>query len=725
MSSTEGYLMSSAGIPCTVMATSSSRHADTAAQVSLSSRTLTSAQFNHPRAAAQPAAPCALSTSNVAHSPHCANPLATAPSTLPQPYTCPVIRQSQASASTSAQPLAPSSPCTASVEMEDNIASISQNLTTQNSANAKSALTFASMDLRSLLSILETVASVDSAPQLHALPKPIVSRQHFFDAEGPDPLNNSPRLGSRVMTPFEACFLYAQGKYELLDVTVEKHFRSHQFATPPYVRSALRLAQTLTVVDNFDYTFNISHLSARDLMMIDAFLRDDIYTHLRDTVAGEATIPLPASQTYPCTRDLPIRAVILSLKDLHAATLKLTDFRMHLFKEVDQWQSPEKVLDALEHLAKLLHHLDHCRAALDMHITPHTTASPEGIRNFVNILAAHNASPLSIAILYNAATAELAHAYTVHQSLINRFRCLCSPERKSLEPDSLTIPQTSQTNVWTPATTVPPSSNHSLVHSTSTVVTAIQTSHSASSTPSALADATPNSAQPALADTSFKTLASLRSATLRPSAPAAAVLTNTISTPAANTPPNASDCDTRPRDKHPDSFKDVQSVTHRFSRNAPAKSAKPHYRKELTSQSTTKRVVEGLSDSSFFSQPASALSPFMNYLNRPPEESSLCKFCSEDHSTLYCEVVKSLTDRCRIIADAGRCIKCLMHHPQDLCRYRKIACYHCKQIGHHNSLCKNNKRVINDVTGDLDALYKRTQDLSEAKFDELYKACRR
>ncbi|EPB68004.1 hypothetical protein ANCCEY_12902, partial [Ancylostoma ceylanicum] len=453
--------------------------------------------------------------------------------------------------------------------------------TSQPSASsARSPLTFANMDLRLLLSTLESVAGVDPAPQLRAPPKPTVSRQHFFDAEGADPLNTPPCLGYRALTPFEACSLYAQGKFEFLDVPVESDLRSHQHAVPLHARSALRLAQTLTVAANFDYTFSISHLSARDLMMIDAFLRDDIYTHLRDIIAGEAIAPTPASQTYPCIRDLPVLAVIQSLKGLHAATLKLTNFRMQLFTEVDQWQSPAKVIDALQHLATLLYNLDHHRAVLDMYITPQITALPEDIRNFADMLVAHHASPLSIAMFYNAATAELAHAYNLHENLTNRLRRLCCPEFQSSEPGVSNIPltQSPQHNVWAPATTVQAPSNPSLACSSSTVTTVIQTSHAAALKQSAPADSPPASLSPTPSSLATTLSATSPLAFNPPSTPAAATdpVTESVS---VVPPPSSVDLESRPEDVNPPTLKGVPPVKRRFTPPSPA--SQQRFRKKL------------------------------------------------------------------------------------------------------------------------------------------------
>ncbi|EYC18144.1 hypothetical protein Y032_0028g1699 [Ancylostoma ceylanicum] len=363
-------MQSNSGIPSTALA-ASCRQLDLDAQVSLFNRTPIAAHSYHQSASSLLADPSAASLLGVAYAssdprnpqiaqlasvssaspPHAtlnANPLphaasGTLPRIVPARLTHRLSQVRAAStaalASTSHSSANPSSAAAPSDDVKVEKASTTQHPPAIDPALAKSALTFANMDLRLLLSTLESVAGVDPSPQLRQPPKPVLCRQHFFDAEDPEQYLHPPSLRARPLTPFEACFLYAEGKFENLDVLIEEDIRSHRSAIPLHARAALRLAQTLTVAANFDHTFSIAHLSARDLMMIDAFLRDDIYTHLRDIIAGEASAPTPSTQPYPCIRDLPVLAVVQSLKGLHAATVKLTDFRTQL-------QGAAKVLSA-------------------------------------------------------------------------------------------------------------------------------------------------------------------------------------------------------------------------------------------------------------------------------------------------------------------------------------------------------------------------------------------
>ncbi|RCN28900.1 hypothetical protein ANCCAN_25352, partial [Ancylostoma caninum] len=452
----------------------------------------------------------------------------------------------------------------------------------------------------------------------------------LFGTEDIDQLNIPPRLGYRALTPpFEACFLYAQGKFQLLDVPVKDN---PSLAVPIHARAALRLAQTLTVVSNFDYTFSLAHLSARNLMMIDAFLRDDIFAHLRDSFVGDASIPSSSAHTHPCIRDFPVSATIQSLEGLHAATQQLTTLRIELFTEIDQWKSPDKVIDALELLARLMHDLDHHRAVLDMYITPLITTVPvEDIQNYVDMLDYHNASPLTILFYYNAATAELAHAYTLHQALTNNFRRLCSSEPRSSEPD---VPHTSlshspQSNTWTPAITVHSKFNTSLVPSLVTVATVNQELLSSKSTP-----------QPP--------------ASTSPTTTSAAAVSQTETATAVPSTSSAPDSDALPVE-NPNLSVDLLKIRHRFSTPTSAKYAEQQYRKASASQAAVQRneAMSSAPTSSTVTIPPLTPLPITSQSSATSREGSHgCFFCSGNHYTAACDAVKSLTDRCHIAANA-------------------------------------------------------------------------
>ncbi|KIH55514.1 hypothetical protein ANCDUO_14328 [Ancylostoma duodenale] len=436
--------------------------------------------------------------------------------------------------------------------------------------------------------------------------------------------------------------------------------------------------------------------------MIDAFLRDDIYARLRDSLVGDASIPSSSARTYPCIRDFPVSATIQSLKGLHAATQQLTTLRIELFTEIDQWKSLDKVIDALELLARLMHDLDHYRAVLDMYITPLITTVPvEDIQNYVDMLDYHNASPLTILFYYNVATAELAHAYTLHQALTNNLRRLCSSEPQSSEPD---VPHTPlsyspQSNTWTPAITVHSKSNTFLVSPSATVATVTQDLLSFTPPPQTLASTSPPTFTVAA-------VSQIETAT--------AVLSTSSTT----------DSDALPAEK-PNLSTDLLKIS--FSLSTPAKYAEQPYRKASASQAAVQKTEAMSSASTSKTVPGSPSPP----LPTPPRSSATpregfhgCFFCSGNHYTAACDAVKSLTDRCYIAANAGRCLRCLYLHPSGQC-FREKHCSICGDRDHHPAFCFMNRRsVINDVAGDLISFYKQMHNLAVVKYEDLYMAPR-
>ncbi|KAL6739898.1 hypothetical protein Aduo_013297 [Ancylostoma duodenale] len=440
-------------------------------------------------------------------------------------------------------------------------------------------------------------------------------------------------------------------------------------------------------------------------MMIDAFLRDDIYAHLRDSLVGDASIPSSSARTYPCIRDFPVSATIQSLKGLHAATQQLTTLRIELFTETDQWKSPDKVIDALELLARLMHDLDHYRVVLDMYITPLITTVPvEDIQNYVDMLDYHNASPLTILFYYNAATAELAHAYTLHQALTNNLRRLCSSEPQSLEPDVPHTPlsHSPQSNTWIPAITVHSKSNTFPVSPSATVATVAQDLLSSTPPPQSLASTSP----PIF---TVAAVSQIETATAVPSTS------------------SATDSDALPVEKSNLST-DLLKIRHRFLSPTPVKYAEQLYRKASASQAAVQKteVMAPASTSNTVSGSPSPPLPTPSQSSATPREGfHACFFCSGNHYTAACDAVKSLTNRCYIAANAGRCLRCLYLHPSGQC-FREKHCSICGDRDHHPAFCFMNRRsVINDVAGDLISFYKQMHNLAVVKYEDLYTAPRK
>ncbi|EYC21428.1 hypothetical protein Y032_0019g3817 [Ancylostoma ceylanicum] len=323
----------------------------------------------------------------------------------------------------------------------------------------------------------------------------------------------------------------------------------------------------------------------------------------------------------------------------------------------------------------------------------------------------HNASPLTILFYYNAATAELAHAYTLHQALTNNLRRLCSSEPPSSEPDVPHIPpiQSPQSNTWTSAITVSTKTNTSLVLSSSTVATATQELHTLNQ--SAHADAAPASQPPASTPHSIPTAVAVSPIETAPAVPSASFTTDSDALLSEN----------------PHVSPDLPKISHRFLLPASAQYAEQQYRKALASQAVAQRAEASSSastSSAASNVPPTSLPVTSQGSATPREGFHGCFFCSGNHYTASCDAVKSLTDRCYIAANAGRCLRCLYLHPPGQC-LREKHCSICGDRDHHPAFCFRNRRsVINDVAENLLSFYKRMCNFAVVKYEDLYMTSR-
>ncbi|KAK6728683.1 hypothetical protein RB195_005995 [Necator americanus] len=129
----------------------------------------------------------------------------------------------------------------------------------------------------------------------------------------------SPTTVRRLLHPIEACHAYAKGNFEPLDtLTIGKQVQHNSL--PVEQRCALRLAQSLSLAIHFDHTFTLSQLAARDICMVEPFIRDDYHINLLDMIVEEATIPAPSQLLYPSLQGLPIVTIVQSYRGIHGAT---------------------------------------------------------------------------------------------------------------------------------------------------------------------------------------------------------------------------------------------------------------------------------------------------------------------------------------------------------------------------------------------------------------------
>ncbi|KAL6730126.1 hypothetical protein Aduo_001121 [Ancylostoma duodenale] len=96
---------------------------------------------------------------------------------------------------------------------------------------------------------------------------------------------------ARASTALELIDALAKGNSTSFAVSVDAGQRSQDVARPKNQRMALQLAQSLTLAADFDHVFDSVHLGARDYVMLDNFVNNDLFRHVRCAVTGEIVDP--------------------------------------------------------------------------------------------------------------------------------------------------------------------------------------------------------------------------------------------------------------------------------------------------------------------------------------------------------------------------------------------------------------------------------------------------
>ncbi|KAK6744354.1 hypothetical protein RB195_011201 [Necator americanus] len=317
--------------------------------------------------------------------------------------------------------------------------------------------TFANMDARLLFSCIESLAATDPHPPSYEEPHSHRTQLHHLPHdEQPSQEIPPPTAVRRFLCPIEACEAYATGNFEPLDTLVIDQ-ETQINSLPVHQRCALRLAQTLSLAIHLKHTFSLSHLAARDLCMVEAFIRDDYYINIRDMIVEEATLPTPSQLLYPSMQGLPIVTLVQSYRGIHETTIKLSKLTATIAERPETWQAINEVIDAIEQITTAQANIHAHRYTIDQNITAAINATPEKIATFVDHLHQFYISLPRIEHLLQAATAACAEANTILSLLFKRLRRHRAVSRESTRPrnrdeewkDSITAPSTSTTAIST------------------------------------------------------------------------------------------------------------------------------------------------------------------------------------------------------------------------------------------------------------------------------------
>ncbi|KAK6031873.1 hypothetical protein OSTOST_01958 [Ostertagia ostertagi] len=314
----------------------------------------------------------------------------------------------------------PSSPGSSSSSLHHQISTMNADLLSPGNSSSRPHEQHSDVDAELLIPALRQLYGFRPNPP----PAPRSSYRPLLHPKLIDPKSTTlPNRARRDWVPQELVALLAQGYSGDLSkgASTTDDDTSEDRSLPPEHRLSLRIAQSLTLARNYDHTFSIEHLSTRDMLMVDAFLRHAFYTTMRDWVVDEAYVPTEAEMEYPPIKKYSIYLIIQAYKGLDAATRKLIEFNNSLSQASEEFKNPAKLLKLNEEL---------------------TTFSPsEDNKELVDMLSHYHVSIACIKLVCVTASTATAQGYTNLKHIGNALARLYHVDPTSSAPaESVDIP---------------------------------------------------------------------------------------------------------------------------------------------------------------------------------------------------------------------------------------------------------------------------------------------
>ncbi|KAK6029667.1 zinc knuckle [Ostertagia ostertagi] len=559
----------------------------------------------------------------------------------------------------------------------------------------------------------------------------------------------------RDRTPFELISELAKGNFNSDSASYEDDDALEDHSVPPSQRLSLRIAQSLTLAANYDHTFSVEQLAARDFVMIDAFLRHNTYDGFRDAIAEATYTPTPADLNYPPVKKYTVYLLVQAYKALHTAIQKSKSLITDLSTHSEYWKSEEKLAELYEDLLALLYNIQTHRNTLSDLIIQHVLIPIEDNKEFVDILAHYNITINYIKLICATATAETAtgfltlkkinsaiarlHNITLESSLpaesidhndiptVEGMRAVTggpvpiSPT--PLEPETKSIPK--------PA---PASTSTQLHIRSSTSVTT--TAHS--STPQHVTvSVAPNDSLSASVCSSSQDRRSTRTVrTVRAVAVSRSPSAHSDKRkqkPAKESPSPSSSCKQSPRRQEKQPTPDLvchfcKATGAHFSAGCPnikslsdraitavsdgkclhcLKKHSPRYcRRDTPCLSRSPSAHSDKRKQKPAKKSPSPSSSRKQSQEKQPTPDLVCHFCKATgaHFSAGCPNIKSLSDRAITAVSDGKCLYCLKAHSPGYCK-RDIPCRLCDSTEHHPALCPYSHYIVRDIGPDVDKFF--------------------
>ncbi|KAK6058348.1 hypothetical protein COOONC_04082 [Cooperia oncophora] len=550
----------------------------------------------------------------------------------------------------------------------------------------------------------------------------------------------TPKRPLRDRTPLELISDLAKGNFAAYDVRQDSDDASEDRSLPPSERLSLQIAQSLTLAENFDHTFNVEQLSTRDFVMIDAFMRHAVYSAFREWIVEESCYPTPADLAYPP-----------AYKALHTATEKASTFTRDLANNPDYWKSEEKLAELNEELLTLLYNIQTHRNTLTDILMSFVFNPIEEQREVVDLLNYYNIKVGCLKFVCTAATGEMATGFLTLKKINSAIARLHNITlESSLPAETVDIPTSEELQVLTRDPTKP---------TTQPTVEPM----SPSSTPKPSQSST---SKPTSVSTTTSTTLQIRSST-------SVTTTGKSTSPQQQkvivsvSPHHSPSSSARSKSPSSSSRRSVRTVRRVATRRSPSQDRSSRGPSRIFRRSEDRRSPSRQSDTRQRRRSPAPRSPprrqspqgERSYRSvNPPEDhpasfaevrivvhlrgspirvrdvghrllallladnrhresgaidpSIVCFFCEANHYTANCTTIKSLTDRATKLVSVGRCLYCLYVHAPGYCR-RDTPCRVCDSDEHHPALCPYSYFLVRDIGPDVKTFFKAMYVLYE------------
>ncbi|EYC39805.1 hypothetical protein Y032_0640g1014 [Ancylostoma ceylanicum] len=236
----------------------------------------------------------------------------------------------------------------------------------------------------------------------------------------------------RAPTALELVDALATGNSTPFAVPVDMDQRSQDSARPRNQRLAVQLAQSLTLAANFDHVFDSNHLGARDYVMLDNFVNNDLFRHIRSAITGEIVDPASNQRAHPLVRDLPVFLVVQALKGVNVQTSNLIQLNKDVATHIASWDSADELLLWIHRLTNAIDNVYAHRTTIDSELLPIFFTRPSDAKNIVDLLAHFGVNTNTITVTYATATAACRQGFhniarIRDKLLLGNFTRTCPP----------------------------------------------------------------------------------------------------------------------------------------------------------------------------------------------------------------------------------------------------------------------------------------------------------